>query len=231
MVRSANISDQILQYGMGSLSNLEILAILQSIKPRLNGHIHNSKSLLKYFGSFNSVINAAREDPTAIPKDLNPNLFGLRLPSEVTSRYLKERVHSQTYLDNPEDVIEYLKHSMQGLLVEQFRVIYLNGRNQVLNEEYQTTGTVGHAAVYPREVVKTALRHNSSAMILAHNHPSGNLQPSKDDIKITDRIYSAANLFDITLHDHLIITAKGYFSFADKNMIPNFNIYQHLNSK
>ena len=68
-------------------------------------------------------------------------------------------------------------------------------------------------------------------MILAHNHPSGNLNPSRDDIKITDRIYSAAKLFDIAIHDHLIITNNGYFSFADKNMIPNFNIYQHLNSK
>ena len=227
----SNISEYVSKNGFGSFSNLEMLAILQSIKPDINGHLKDAKTLLKYCGSLTNVINAAQEQPTALTPESNPNLFGLRLPSEITYRCLKHQIHAQTYLENPENVIEYLKHSMQGLPVEQFRVLYLNGRNQILNEEFQSNGTICHASVYPREVVKTALRYNSSAMILAHNHPSGNLQPSQDDIKLTDRIYSAAKLFDIALHDHLIITNNGHFSFADNNLIPNFNIYQHLKSK
>lgn len=231
MVDISNICEHVSKNGFGSFSNLEMLAILQSLNPDINGHLKDAKRLLNYCGSFINVINAAKEQPTALSPESNPNLFGLRLPSEITYRCLKHQIHSKTYIDNPENVIEYLKHSMQGLPVEQFRVLYLNGRNQILKNEYQSTGTISHTTVYPREIIKTALRYNSAAMILAHNHPSGELQPSKEDIKVTDSIYSAAKLFDITLHDHLIITNNGYFSFADKNLIPNFNIMQHKDSK
>ena len=231
MVNYTQVKDRMINYGIESFSDIEALSILLSLKTDPRGFHNLAGNLIDCCGSFNGVINAAREGPPAFPNKFNPNIFGLRLPHEITDKYLKTKINTTRYLDNPDNVIEYLKHSMQGLPVEQFRVLYLNGRNQIINEEYQTNGTVCHASVYPREVVKTALRYNSSAMILAHNHPSGNLQPSRDDIKLTDRIYSAAKLFDIAIHDHLIITNNGYFSFADKNLIPNFNIYQHLNSK
>lgn len=114
----------------------------------------------------------------------------------------------------------------QGLLVdeaaqERFLVMFLNGQNEVISVEELFRGTLTTAAVYPREVIKQALESNAGAVVLAHNHPSGNLNPSKDDINITKRIKNAAELVDIALHDHIIVAygKLDYYSFADHGLL------------
>ena len=102
---------------------------------------------------------------------------------------------------------------------EHFGVIYLNGKNDVISSEILFTGTLTTAAVYPREIIKRALEENAAAILVGHNHPSGNKQPSSDDLAITKKIKDACKTVDITLHDHVIVTSKGWYSFADHGVI------------
>ena len=102
---------------------------------------------------------------------------------------------------------------------EYFGIIYLNGKNDVISSEVLFTGTLTTSAVYPREIIKRALEENAAAILVGHNHPSGNRQPSQDDIAITKKIKAACETVDITLHDHLILTSTGYYSFADHGVL------------
>ena len=102
---------------------------------------------------------------------------------------------------------------------EHFGIIYLNGANKVINSEILFTGSLTTSAVYPREVIKRAIEENAGAILVGHNHPSGNKQPSSDDLAITKKIKAACETVDITLHDHLILTSTGYYSFADNGVL------------
>ena len=102
---------------------------------------------------------------------------------------------------------------------EHFGIIYLNGKNDVISSEVLFTGTLTTSAVYPREIIKRSLEENAAAILVGHNHPSGNKQPSSDDLAITKKIKAACETVDITLHDHLILTSTGYYSFADNGVL------------
>ena len=102
---------------------------------------------------------------------------------------------------------------------EHFGIIYLNGANKVINSEILFTGSLTTSAVYPREVIKRALEENAAAILCGHNHPSGNRNPSQDDLSITKKIKVACDTVDVTLHDHVIVTSEGYYSFADKGVL------------
>ena len=116
-------------------------------------------------------------------------------------------------------VVDYLSHSMNGLKVEHFRTLYLNSMNRVIKDDIVSKGTVGQAIVYPREVIRSALEYQAAGLIFAHNHSSGNTQPSGDDIAMTKRLCNAAKLFDIKVHDHIIVAGSEHYSFADKGLI------------
>jgi len=102
---------------------------------------------------------------------------------------------------------------------ESFAVMYLNGSNKLITSEILFQGTLTTSVVYPREVVINALKHNAAAIVIGHNHPSGNLQASRDDLNITNKIKAAVETVDITLHDHIIVSSKGFFSFADQGLL------------
>ena len=113
----------------------------------------------------------------------------------------------------------YLKHSLRDKNREAFLVIYLNGRNQILKMEELFKGTLTTSAVYPREVVKRALDNNAAALVFVHNHPSGNPNPSQDDLTITKKLKEVAKANDVSIHDHLIIAGNEVYSFADHGLI------------
>jgi DNA repair protein RadC len=116
-------------------------------------------------------------------------------------------------------VLDYCRAAMAFADKEQFRVLFLDKRNQLITDEVQQVGTIDHTPVYPREVVKRALDLNASAIILAHNHPGGDPTPSKDDIHITRQIVSAAASLGLTVHDHLIIAGAKHYSFKSNGLI------------
>lgn len=122
-------------------------------------------------------------------------------------------------LDSPERVFSFLKYQSGYSDKEQFIVIFLNSSNAVVDFEIIAEGTVNQASVYPREIAQKALEKNATATIICHNHPSGNLKPSGDDVKITKKITEGLSLFDIMVLDHLIINSKDYFSFKKEGYL------------
>ena len=129
------------------------------------------------------------------------------------------RVNTGDVLNSSRKVADHLSTYLNGRLKETFVVIYLNGRNAVIDTFVMFEGTVNQAVVYPREIVKCALLFNAVAVIIGHNHPSGQLRPSEDDQRITRRIKQACEAMDLTLLDHVIIAAGEFFSFADSGLL------------
>jgi DNA repair protein RadC len=143
------------------------------------------------------------------------NLFGLKLVPAVSRRYLQQRLEGKKALSNSRELFDYLNHTIRDKSRECFVAIYLDAKNRVIADETLFTGTVTASAVYPREVVRAALAHAAAAIIFAHNHPSGDPAPSPDDMAITRKLAQACGLMGITVHEHLVIGAEGYYSFAD----------------
>jgi len=122
-------------------------------------------------------------------------------------------------LSNWQRLMDYCRSSMARNKIESFRVLFLNHRNELIADEQQQTGTVDHTPVYPREVIKRALELHASAMIMVHNHPSGDPAPSKADIAMTKEVRDAAEKLGISLHDHLIVSKSGNTSFKDLGIL------------
>lgn len=125
----------------------------------------------------------------------------------------------RSVLSSWNDVLEYLRSQMGFRQTESFRVLFLDTRNQLIADEEMQNGTVNHVPVYPREVMKRALELNATAMILAHNHPSGDTTPSRADIEMTKALIDAGKIFGISIHDHVIIGKEGHTSLKQKGLI------------
>jgi len=147
------------------------------------------------------------------------NVFGLKIAQAVARRYLADRVIDKDFIRSSDEVLDYLQHNLRDKNREVFLVIYLNGRNQILKLEELFKGTLSTSAVYPREVVKRALDNNAAAIVLVHNHPSGNSTPSQDDLAITKKLKEATQSIDVSVHDHLIIAGNDVYSFADHGIL------------
>lgn len=218
-MRNSELSRKFLGDGLNRFENVEVLELLLSFQLDSLNHQYDAQELLNHYGSLSEVIDAATDTPfdgSPIRKDYR---LGLRLPHEIANRYLLDSLKQRPLVGSPESVVDYLTHSMKGLTREHFKVLYLDGMNRLIADEDVSSGTVGQAVVYPREVMKSALRHSAAGLILAHNHVSGNPKPSQDDLRITERLSHAASLFDIVVHDHILIGGNSYFSFADKGLI------------
>ncbi|MCH7574822.1 MAG: DNA repair protein RadC [Candidatus Marinimicrobia bacterium] len=218
-MRNGQLQREYLRYGLTSFEDEEVLEFLLSIQFDSLDHRREAQEFIHKYGSLNNVIDSAANGNGNHDLSLKEYQLGLRLPHDLATRYLRNRVTESPLLGSPQVVIDYLSHSMNGLKVEHFKVLYLNGRNGLIHDEDISKGTVGHTAVYPREVVRSALEYQASGLIFAHNHSSGNPQPSEDDIEMTKKLRAAASLFDITVHDHIIVAGGKYYSFSEKGML------------
>ena len=178
-----------------------------------------ARKALKKFGTLTPVLEADPSKLKEIKGIGDNNVFGLKITQAVSRRFLADRIMDQDFMRSSEEVMEYLKHNLRDKTREIFMVIYLNGRNQILQMEELFEGTLTTSAVYPREVVKRALDHAAAALVFVHNHPSGNPKPSQDDITITKKLKEAAEAIDVSVHDHLIIAGNEVYSFADNGLI------------
>lgn len=164
-----------------------------------------AKALLARFGSFAEVIAAPRERLLEIPGVGDAVVSQLKIVEAAAARLAQARVIGRTALSSWTALLDYCMAAMARAPAEEFRVLFLDRKNVLIADEVQARGTVDHTPVYPREIVKRALDHGASSIILVHNHPSGDPTPSEADITMTLQIQSACNTLGITLHDHLII--------------------------
>ncbi len=172
-----------------------------------------AKALLARFGSFADVIAAPRERLSEV-EGIGDNVVAqLKIVEAAALRLSKTRVLNRPALSSWRGLLDYCSAAMARSPAEEFRILFLDRRNALIADEVRGRGTVDHTPVYPREIVKRALELSASAIILVHNHPSGDSTPSRADIEMTREIVAAAKALRITVHDHLIVSRGGTTSF------------------
>jgi DNA repair protein RadC len=178
-----------------------------------------AKALLSRFGSFAEVINAPEERLREVKGVGDRAIDELKLVRAVALRLLRGEIMGRHVLGSWQTVIDYCKAAQGFDHKEQFRILFLDKKNQLIADEVQQKGTVDHTPVYVREVVKRALELSATAIILVHNHPSGDPSPSRADVDMTKQIIEAARPLGVTVHDHIIVGRTGHASLRGLRLI------------
>jgi DNA repair protein RadC len=207
------------QAGPDALSDYELLemALFASVPRRDTKPL--AKTLLKKFGSFAEVVHAPENLLREIDGIGDASVTQLKLLAAAAGRIAKGEIKRSVALSSWDDVVSYCRTGMAFADKEQFRILFLDKRNQLIADEVQQTGTVDHTPVYPREVIKRALELSATALILVHNHPSGDPSPSKADIQMTKAIIAIASPLGISVHDHIIVGKGGHASLKGMRLI------------
>ncbi|QPC87578.1 DNA repair protein RadC [Mesorhizobium sp. NBSH29] len=206
------LRDRFREAGPGALSDYEILEILlfRSI-PRADTK-ERAKLLLARFGSLAEVLGAPERLIREMPGIGDAVALDLKVVAAAAQRMARGAIKGREVLASWSQVLDYCRASMAFEQREQFRILFLDKKNVLIADEVQQTGTVDHTPVYPREVVRRALELSSTAIILVHNHPSGDPTPSRADIEMTKTIIDTAKPLGISVHDHIIIGKNGHAS-------------------
>ncbi|MEQ1889622.1 MAG: DNA repair protein RadC [Alphaproteobacteria bacterium] len=207
-----------MEAGAEALAEYELLELIlfraiprRDVKPL-------AKQLIKYFGSFADVICA---DPALLREiiDSESVVRELKIVQAAALRLKQGAVLNQTLLSSWSAILEYCHAAMAYEKIEQFRILFLNHKNYVIADEKQQQGTIDHTPVYPREVMKRAMNLSASAIILVHNHPSGDPTPSRADIEMTKQIIEAGKPLKVAVHDHVVIGRGKTVSFRQLGLI------------
>ncbi len=207
------LRERFMHAGAGALADYELLELVlfraiprQDVKPL-------AKRLIAAFGDFAHVIAASPRRLAEVDGIGNAAIQELKIVEAAAVRLAQARVMNREAISSWDALIGYCRAAMAYRETEQFRILFLDRKNVIIADEAQQKGTVDHVPVYPREVVRRALELNASALILVHNHPSGDPEPSQTDITMTRRIVQAAEPLGITLHDHVVIGKASEASF------------------
>jgi DNA repair protein RadC len=205
--------------GIDAVSDYELLELVlfralprRDVKPL-------AKALIERFGSFAEVIAAPRERLAEIKGLGDAAITELKVVQAAANRLARGQVKRRPVLSSWSNVLDYCRTAQAFADKEQFRILFLDKRNALIADELQQTGTVDHTPVYPREVVKRALELSATAIILVHNHPSGDPTPSRADIQMTQSIIEVAKPLGIAVHDHIIVGKEGHASFKGLKLI------------
>lgn len=177
-----------------------------------------AKRLISTFGSYSSVL-AAEPDVLRAAGVGEAAVAGIKFVQASALRMMQAAVHKQPVLSSWQSLLDYLHAAMAHDIREQFRVLFLNSRAMIMRDDVLSQGTVDHAAVYIREIIKRALEIGATGLILVHNHPSGDPSPSQDDIRMTREIMEAGRRLGITVHDHVIVGRTGHKSLKSMGLI------------
>ncbi len=205
--------------GLDALPDYELLEIYL-FRTFARGEVKPlAKALLARFGSLGGVFAASIAELKTVPGIGEAAAIDLKLLHEATLRVAREPVRKRTVISSWTALLSYVRVALANEPREQFRVLFLDKKNQLIADETLHTGTVDHAPVYPREVMRRALELSASALILVHNHPSGDPTPSKADIEMTRQIVEAGRALRIEIHDHLVVGHEGVASFKALGLI------------
>ncbi|MGE8111459.1 MULTISPECIES: RadC family protein [Pseudomonas] len=197
--------EKLLQRGAGSLTDAELLAVFLGSGVRGCNVVELSRRLLVKFGGLRQLLEAER-DAFVGELGLGPVRYGqLQALLEIGRRHLATTIERESAMDSPAAVRRYLKSMLRHEVSEVFGCLFLDSKHRPLAFEILFRGTIDRASVYPREVVRRALQHNAAALILCHNHPSGNCEPSQDDVHLTLSLKRGLGLIDVRVLDHIII--------------------------
>jgi DNA repair protein RadC len=178
-----------------------------------------AKALLATFGDLNAVVAAGEHRLLQVPGATPRVYLQLKIVEALAHRMAKARVMERSVIGSWDELMRYCRTVMAYRDTEQFRILFLDRKNVLVADEAQAKGTVDHVPVYPREVAKRALELNASAIILVHNHPSGDPTPSRVDIEMTERIAAALEAISVALHDHVVIGKGAESSFRSLGLL------------
>jgi DNA repair protein RadC len=215
----SRLRDRLLDRGPDSLADYEVLEMLLFFAFRTGDTKPLAKALINRYGSFAAVL-AAPQKELLETRGLGPHsVAALKLVQAAALRMARAEVIEKPVLNNWDRLMDYLTAALAREKIEQFRVLFLDSKNRLIADEAQARGTVNHTPVYPREVVKRALELHATALILVHNHPSGDPTPSRADVEMTAEVKAAAMVLGIALHDHLILGNGRWTSFRREGLL------------
>lgn len=208
--------EKLLRQGVKQLSDAELLAILLRVGVAGKNAVWLAYELLAQFGSLANICHASWDELNRIHGIGIAKWAQLQAAVELARRALADDLHQQpTLLNCPQQVRDYLQLSIGHLAHEVFNVTFLNAQHQLVASEILFQGTLTHTAIYPREVLKRCLHHNAAAIILAHNHPSGQPEPSIQDRTLTTQLQQALRWIEVVILDHFVITKAHILSLAE----------------
>lgn len=211
--------EKLLKGGPEALADYEVLEYLLFAGIRQGDTKPLAKALLRHFGSLAAVLNAEPGALTQVKGIGESSAAALKSVALAARRMARSEVREKPLLGSWQALLDYLSIDMAHLTVERVRVLYLDTRNRLIDDHHVGDGSIDEAAIHPREVIRRAMDVGASALILVHNHPSGNAEPSRADIQITQRIAEAGRLLGIVVHDHVIIGREGHVSLKSKGLL------------
>lgn len=215
----SRLRDRLIGQGGDALLDHELIEYLLALAIPRRDTKPLAKSLLREFGGIAGLLTADPQAIARVPGMGDTSVAALKIVQAAALRLLRAEVAERPVLANWQALLDYLRADMAHHAVERFRVLHLNTRNMLIRDEVMSQGSIDEAAVYVREVIRRAIDFGSAAIILVHNHPSGDPAPSRADIEITRNIAEAGKRLGIALHDHIIIGTKGHVSLRAQGLI------------
>jgi len=218
------LRDRFIKSGIGGFHDYEIVELLLTLGSPRRDCKKQAKEALKKFKNLRGVLEAPLEELQQI-KGVGPhNAFGIKLVQEVARKFLREKIIDKPVYKSSQEIFDYLYHSMRDQKKELFKVLYLNSQNQIIDTGDIFKGTITGSAISPRQVMESALKNDAVSLVFAHNHPSGNPEPSQNDKQITRDLVYAAAILQVKVLDHVIIGDNRYFSFAVEGLIEQYEL-------
>ncbi|MHA6721407.1 RadC family protein [Sphingomonas sp. RS2018] len=215
----ARLRARLLAHGGEAMPDYELLEYLLALAIPRRDTKPLAKALLREFGGLSGVMTASPPDLMRVKGMGETTAAAIKAAHGVALRLLKAQAQDRPLLANWQSLLDYLRADMAHHQIERVRVLHLDSRNRLIRDELMNEGTVDEAPVYAREVIRRAIQLGSTALILVHNHPSGDASPSRADIEITRAIAEAGKRLNVTLHDHIIMATSGHTSLRAQGLI------------
>lgn len=216
------LRERFVEGGIDRFSDEEVIEFLLTLGTPQKDVKMPARQLLKRYGTLSKVLSAPVSELTEI-RGLGPkNSIYLKIIHQIAGRYLRDRAKGSEFFNSSKAVFDFLFHSMRDLKREIFKVLFLNRKNELIDDQDLFQGGLTGSAVYPREIMHTALEKHAAALVFAHNHPSGDPTPSPEDRRLTRDLVWSARLLMIQVLDHVIIGNNRYYSFADQGLIREY---------
>jgi DNA repair protein RadC len=224
------LRERFLNSGLEGFHDYEVIELLLTLGTPRKDCKDAAKAALAAFNTLQGVMEASTYDLCKIEGIGPRNSFGIKLVKAVSDRYREKKLIQKDPLNNSRELMDFLNHDIGDKTREYFKIIFLDSKNRVIATETHSKGTLTASSVYPREVVYSALANKAAALIFAHNHPSGDPQPSPDDIAVTRQLVCAGKVMGLAVHEHIIVGDNCYYSFADQGQIAQMSreFDQHL---
>ena len=215
----ARLRDRLLTRGGDSLLDHELVEYLLTLAIPRRDTKPLAKQLIAHYGSFAALLTADATSIASRPGMGETSTAALKIVQAAALRMLSEPVREMPILTSWQALLDYLRADMAHLTIERVRVLYLNSKNQLIRDEISGEGSIDQAPIYVREVIRRAIDLGAAAVILVHNHPSGDSAPSRQDISLTREIMDAGKKLGIAVHDHIIVGKDGYSSMRSAGLL------------